>query len=119
MLQKTGTLNPRLLIPGCRAWAVSEGIGDRNREVSKIAFVARGDGEPMNACSARNHGIFDQRIGLPMDQAGVFAKASRIHRQHLRSLFEASRPYLDLVCFRRIRPSRQFHGLLNFAESDR
>jgi len=59
--------------------AISEGVEDSHGEAGKIAFVARGYGESMDACSARDHSVFGQRIGSPLDQAGVLTKASCIH----------------------------------------
>jgi hypothetical protein len=99
--------------------AISEGAEDGNSKVSKIAFVARRHGESLNACSAGDHGVLGQGIGPRVDQAGIFAKASYIHGQHLGTLFQPCRPYFDLVCFRRVRPAGQLYAPLYLTESDR
>jgi hypothetical protein len=99
--------------------AVSEGIEDRNSEASKIAFVARGDGEPMNACRARNHGIFDQCIGLPRDQAGVFAKAAASIGNTCEVLSRRAAHTSISFAFAGSDCRVSSMPLLNFAESDR
>ncbi len=50
-------------------------IQDRNAEMAEIAFVPSGDGEAVNACRRRYHGVFCQHIRTTVHQARIFAKA--------------------------------------------
>ena len=57
-----------------------KGIKDRNAEMAEIAFVLSGDGEAVNACRRRDHGVFCKRIRTTVQQARIFAKARGVQR---------------------------------------
>src|SRR5882757_2365758 len=97
---------------------VCERIKDGNREMAKVAGIARCDGQPMNARRRRDHGVDDQGIRCFLRNSAPLSEAVFVHRQYLMRRGKRREPALQALRARRILRARLFNSNLQLANRD-